>query len=327
MALWQSYHTPTTIADALRLLRHYGGKAQLIAGGTDLLLDMQFNNHPPVEALVDVTRIEGLDTIRQEEGWVMVGAAVTHTQIERSALLRTHGLALVESCRVVGGPQVRNVATIGGNVAHALPAADGTIGLLALDAQVQLCTLHEDGTLDCSWQPLLSVFAGPGRNTLGPDQMLGAFRFRPSEPRQASAFDRIMRPQGVALPILGVAARLTLDPTLAQVLEATIAVGPAGPVPFRATEAEAVLTSGTPFTDELVEAAVAAAQAQAQLRTSRHRASKEYRHEMVAVLLRRVLSTAVERAGKRVNRKELTAKDAESAKVGEGDFCGHADCV
>lgn len=296
MSLWQSYHTPTTIADALRLLSAYQGKAQIIAGGTDLLLDMQFNNHPPVEALVDVTQIEGLDAIRQAEGWIVVGAAATHSQIERSPVIHRHGTALAESCRVVGGPQVRNVATIGGNVAHALPAADGTIGLLALEAQAQVCTLQEDGSLSCDWQPLLSLFAGPGRNTLKPNQLLAAFRFRERQPRQASAFDRIMRPQGVALPILGVAARVTLDPTQTRVTEATIAVGPAGPVPFRATEAEAVLTGGAAFNDELVEATVAAAQAQAQLRASRHRASREYRHEMVAVLLRRVLHRAVARA-------------------------------
>ncbi|HXF62572.1 MAG TPA: FAD binding domain-containing protein [Caldilineaceae bacterium] len=296
MSLWQSYHTPTTIVEALRLLSAYQGRAQIIAGGTDLLLDMQYNHHPPVDALVDVTRIEGLDAICQAEDWIVVGAAATHRQIERSPLIRRHGTALVESCRVVGGPQVRNVATIGGNVAHALPAADGTIGLLALDAQAQVCTLHEDGTVASAWQPLLSLFAGPGRNTLRPNQLLAAFRFRARQPRQASAFDRIMRPQGVALPILAVAAKVTLDPTQTRVTEATIAIGPAGPVPFRASEAEAVLAGGATFDDELVEAAVAAAQAQAQLRASRHRASREYRHEMVAVLLRRVLHRAAARA-------------------------------
>lgn len=295
MSYWQSYHTPTTIADALHLLRTHAGHAQIIAGGTDLILDMQAGNHPPVDVLVDVTRIEGLDTIRAEDGWVVIGAAVTHAQIERSALVRGHGMALVESCSVVGGPQVRNVATIGGNVAHALPAADGAIGLLALDAQVQVCTLAEDGVLDRQWQPLLTIFAGPGRNTLTPDQMLGGFRFPMLASRQASAFDRIMRPQGVALPILGVAAKVALDESLTRVTAATIAIGPAGPIPFRATAAEDVLT-GAAFSADLVEQAIEAARGQAQLRTSKHRASKEYRHEMVAVLLRRVLPLAVARA-------------------------------
>lgn len=306
MTYWQHYHTPTTVARALGLLRQYGDQAQLIAGGTDLILDMQSGAHAPVTALVDVTQIDGLTDIYTEtEGdqkWIVLGAAVTHTQIERSPLIQAHGAALVESCSVVGGPQVRNVATIGGNVAHALPAADGTIGLLALNAQVEICTLAGDerstdgeGTLMREWQPLLSIFAGPGRNNLAGNQLLSAFRFPQRASRQASAFDRIMRPQGVALPILGLAANVTLDESLQQVTSATIAIGPAGPIPFRAASAEAVLTSA-PFSDELVEAVIDAAQSQAQLRTSRHRASQEYRHEMVAVLLRRVLQRAVERA-------------------------------
>lgn len=299
MSYWQTYHTPTTLGDALTLMRQYGPKAQLIAGGTDLILDMQSGHHPPVEALVDVTRIAGLNEIRLEASaepdgpaWVVLGAATTHTQIERSPLIQEHGAALVESCRVVGGPQVRNVATIGGNVAHALPAADGTIGLLALNAQVQVCTLDDTGALDCTWQPLLSIFAGPGRNNLGDNQMLGAFRFPTRQPRQGSAFDRIMRPQGVALPVLGLAARVTVDAAGKQVTEATIAIGPAGPIPFRATEAEAVLT-GAPYDDALLDQVIAAAQAQAKLRTSKHRASRDYRHVMIDVLLRRVLPRAL----------------------------------
>ena len=306
MTHWQHYHTPSTVAHALGLMRQYGDQAQIIAGGTDLILDMQSGNHAPVTALVDVTHIDSLSTIHTESNtddkkqWVVIGAAVTHTQIERSALLREHGMALVESCSVVGGPQVRNVATIGGNVAHALPAADGTIGLLALNAEVQIHTLatqngSDEGTLTSEWKPLLAIFTGPGRNNLSSNQLISAFRFPQRQARQASAFDRIMRPQGVALPILGLAANVMFDESLTQIVDATIAIGQAGPIPFRAATAEEVLKSA-PFSDELLEAAIDAAQAQAQLRTSRHRASQEYRHEMVAVLLRRVLLAAVARA-------------------------------
>lgn len=295
MSLWKEYHLPTTVDEALTLMERYGGEAQFVAGGTDFVLDLEYGNHAPVEALVDVTKINGMDQIRTEDDRVVIGAAVTHAQIERHPLVREHGAALAESSSVVGGPQVRNVATIGGNVAHALPAADGTIGLLALDAEVQVCTLGAAG-VTCEWRPLLSIFAGPGRNNLATNQMLAAFRFPMLGARQASAFDRIMRPQGVALPILGLAAKLTLRADLAGVATANIAIGPAGPIPFRATEAEAILTAAPRFDDSAIEAAIEAAQAQARLRTSKHRASKEYRHEMIAVLLRRVLNTAAARA-------------------------------
>jgi CO/xanthine dehydrogenase FAD-binding subunit len=297
MTHWTEYHTPASVAEALTLLDQYGDDAQLVAGGTDLILDLQYNGHGPIHALIDVTSIAGLNTIEEVDDALVIGAAVTHAQIERDQRLRTHATAMVESCSVVGGPQVRNVATIGGNVAHALPAADGTIGLLALNADVQVCTLT-GGALECAWQPLLSIFAGPGRNNLAKNQMLGAFRVPKQGPRQASAFDRIMRPQGVALPILGVAANLTLDASLTRVAAATIAVGPAGPIPFRATDAEAVLTTAAGFDDDVIAATIGAAQAQAQLRTSKHRASKEYRHEMIAVLLDRVLRTAFARASR-----------------------------
>ena len=296
MNTWNQYHRPDSIQEALTLLHRYDQDAQIVAGGTDLILDLEFGNHTEVEALVDVTAIPGLDRIEENDGWVELGAAATHAQIDRSPLVLAHGLALVESCSVVGGPQVRNVATIGGNIAHALPAADGAIGLLTLGAEVQVCTLANDGAgFDCEWRPLLAIYDGPGRNNLASNQMLSAFRFRKLRPRQASGFDRIMRPQGVALPILGVAASVTLDDALTRVTDAVIAIGPAGPIPFRATEAEEIVASAA-LSDDLVEAVIDTAQAQAKLRTSKHRASKAYRHEMIAVLLRRVLNKTVERA-------------------------------
>ena len=292
---WQAYHTPQTIDEALSLLTQYGSNAQIVAGGTDLILDVQQGNHTVPQALVDVTTIRGLDAIRQEGGWVIVGAAVTHADIERNPLVRRHGTALAESCSVVGGPQVRNVATIGGNVAHALPAADGTIGLLSLNAEVQVCAWNGAAT-ECTWQPLLSIFAGPGKNKLAANQMLGAFRFPVTGAHTGSAFDRIMRPQGVALPILGVAAKVVLDEARRHAAAATIAIGPAGPIPFRATESEAILLAADPLDEAAIAAAIAAAQGQAELRTSKHRATKEYRHEMIAVLLDRVLPAAIDRA-------------------------------
>lgn len=293
--LWQAYHLPATLDAALALLHDLGPQAQIIAGGTDLILDMQQGNHPPPAALVDVTHIPGMDAIAETDGWIRLGAAVTHAQIEQHPLLRRHAGALVESCGVVGGPQVRNVATLGGNVAHALPAADGTIGLLALGAEAEVSTWTPEGSAS-AWLPLPALFAGPGRNTLQTGQLITAFRVPLLPPRTGSAFDRIMRPQGVALPILGLAARLQVDESRARITEAAIAIGPAGPVPFRAAQAEAALRAAPAFGPEAVEAAVAAAQAEVTLRTSKHRATRAYREELLPVLLRRVLKRAFERA-------------------------------
>ena len=218
-----------------------------------MVLDMQQGNHAPVAALVDVTTIEHLSDIWQEEGWVIIGAAATHAAIEAHPLVRRHGQALVESCGVVGGPQVRNVGTIGGNVAHALPAADGAIGLLALGAEVQVCTLDGDD-LHCAWQPLLSIYAGPGRNKLADNQLLAAFRFPVcrAAPGQRLRPDHASPGRGAADPGRGGHG----DPgcSLASAsTQAAIAIGPAGPVLFRATEAEQVLTSAPAVDAAVIE--------------------------------------------------------------------------
>src|SRR4030095_10435782 len=116
---------------------------------------------------------------------------------------------LIESCGVVGGPQVRNVATLGGNVAHALPAGDGTTSLVALDAEAEIIHLGNR-----KWLPIRELFLGPGQSLLDSSRdLLLRFRFKACADGEASAFKRIMRPQGVALPVLGCAVSVRLDST------------------------------------------------------------------------------------------------------------------
>ncbi len=296
MRYWKHYHLPERLGEALDLLASYRGEATLIAGGTDLLLDLDEGRHPPVEALIDVTRIAEMKGIRKEDEVVHLGAAVTHSEIVASALLQEQAACLVESCRVIGGPQVRNVATIGGNVAHALPAADGTVSLVALGTEALVARRGEDGSVSQTWRPLLELFLGPGQSAVDRRrEIIVAFRFPARRPFEGSAFDRIMRPQGIALPILGVAARVQVTPDGERFQRVSLCIAPAGPVPFRASEAERVL-EGAVVSEGIVERAIRTAQEEAHVRTSRHRATKAYRQEMIAVLVRRVLSRALERA-------------------------------
>ncbi len=111
---------PCTVEEALGLLAHYRGAARIVAGGTDLLLEMRQGHRPAVEALVDITRIPELVRLEQIDGWFVVGAGVTHAQIASSGLLIKKATCLAESCGVVGGPQVRNVATLGGECGQCL---------------------------------------------------------------------------------------------------------------------------------------------------------------------------------------------------------------
>ncbi len=291
MSLWTHYHTPTTVDEALTLLASYQGRARVIAGGTDLLLDIRHGHTPRPEALVDITRITGIAALRQDSDVMALGAGVTHAQIVAEPVLATRATCLVESCGVVGGPQVRNVGTIGGNVAHALPAGDGTTSLVALDAEADVAL---DGVRQ--WLPIRDLFVGPGQSRLDQTRdVLVGFRFRLCGPREGSAFKRIMRPQGVALPILGCAAWMRLDESAERYDDLRICIGPVSKVPARAEAVEEALR-GAVVGAEAVERAVSVARETLRPRTSKYRATAEYRQEMVEVLLRRVLPLAAQRA-------------------------------
>ncbi len=290
MSLWKYYHTPKTVEEALDLLAEYDGEAQVVAGGTDLILEMHEGRRPPVKALVDVTHITGLDQIQRGDEWITIGAAVTHTQIVRSQLVREHGTALAEGSSVVGGPQVRNVGTLCGNVAHALPAADGTVALIALGAEGQV-TNHAGSR----WVPLLDLFEGPGYSAVDSSrELLTAVRFRPTGEREASAFTRVMRPQGVALPMFVVAVMVRLDTAGERFEKTGVSLGPVAPTPYRSRVAEEIL-QGAEAGDEAYQRAVEAALEECHPRTSKYRATSEYRVEMIQTLLPKALETAVAR--------------------------------
>jgi len=289
MPLWKDYHLPVSVDEAVGLLARYDGKARVVAGGTDLILDLQQGNEHPVEALVDVTRIVGLNEIREEAGFILIGAGVTHTQIVASELLHRKATSLVEASYVVGGPQVRNVATIGGNVAHALPAADGTTALNALDAEVEVVSFNGR-----RWIPFAALFLGPGKSAIDSTrEVLTALRCKATGPHEGSAASRIMRPQGVALPIMNFSTWVRVIDNVID--EVALAVAPVAPTPFRCKQTETFL-KGKPATTESIEAAVNVLLSECKPRTSPHRATAEYRKEVLPVLLRRTLNKAIERA-------------------------------
>lgn len=291
MKLWNHYHTPKSIDEAVRLLADYGGSARIIAGGTDLLVDMRAGGHEAQEALIDITHIPELATIDSDDQSIMIGAGVTHTAIVKSLLIANDATCLVESCGVVGGPQVRNVATLGGNVAHALPAGDGTTSLVALDAEAEVIL---DGTR--RWLPIADLFLGPGKSLLDPTRdILLRFRFKPAAEREATAFKRIMRPQGVALPVLGCAVWVRLDSTGSTFEAARICIAPVATTPQRATEVESAI-QGKPINEDTVNEMAELAQNTLQPRTSKYRATADYRNEMIDVLLQRTLPLAAKRA-------------------------------
>ena len=287
---WNNYHTPQSIEEAVQWLQHYDGRARVIGGGTDLLLEIQQGRSPVEEAMVDTSRIAGLDGITLDRDYITIGCAVTHTQIIHDQHISCYGTCLVESCGVIGGPQVRNVATLAGNVAHALPAGDGSIGMLALDGEVEVTT-----ATGSRWLPMQDVFLGPGKSAIDHHRaILTRLRFRPTRDREGSAFTRVMRPQGVALPMISMAARMQLDES--DIITAVrISVGPAGPVPYLAEAAMDVLKDG-PARQDQYDMAAETVLASVSLRTSKYRATRAYRAEMIRTHLPLILTRAAERA-------------------------------
>jgi CO/xanthine dehydrogenase FAD-binding subunit len=287
MSLWQQYLRPQSLADALSALGDSGGAVAVIAGGTDLLLDLDQGRHSAVETLIDVTDVPEMLEIQQQDDFIFIGAAVPLRDVIEDELVRSQLTALVEACELIGGPQVRNVATLGGNVAHALPAGDGTIALLALGAEAEIASAN-----GARWVSLDELFVSPGEPSFNrANELVVRFRVPSSRDGEGSAFRRVMRPQGVAIAIMNMGGRLQVDEE-GIIQEAGLAIGPAGPRPLRARTTEEALV-GRALDDASFSRALEALRGEVTLRTSAHRATKEYRTHLLESLLRQTLEAAM----------------------------------
>ena len=283
--MWTEYQSPTTVAEALALLRAKDGAARVIAGGTDLALQAQ-RGESGVACAVDVTGIPELNVIALEGPDLVIGACVTHAQAASDPLVRRHAPALATACSAVGSPQIRNAGTIGGNIVNAQPAADAVIALLALDATVVIA--RQDGTRR---EPLFNLFAGPGRSGVdATHEIVVQVRLPIPADGERSAFVRLARRGALALPMLNVAVAAKISPDTID--WARIAIGPVAPVPYRAVRAEAALRGGPRSLEAVLHASQIAAD-EAQPRSSLLRGNREYRKRMVAVLVRRALLQAL----------------------------------
>ncbi len=300
MNLWQEYKRPTSVIEAVQSLASASGSALPIAGGTDLLLDLKQGHHPPIHTLIDLTFIPEMSALELRGDELFIGAAVPVNRVALDPLTGTHAQALVEACNLIAGPQVRNTATLGGNVAHALPAADGTIALTALEAQAEVAsyapaTVPGGETVTTRRMPFTSLFLGPGKSAIDKTkEIIVGFYLPITNNHQASCFKRIMRPQGVALPILNCA--VWLERAGDVVNDIHIAVGPGASTPFRATQAEAALR-GQALNEETFTRTLETLLGQAKFRSSARRAGADYRKHIVGGLFKDVLDTAWGRAG------------------------------
>jgi xanthine dehydrogenase FAD-binding subunit len=283
------YLVTHTVEETLEILTNACGNARIVSGGSDLLLEMQQGISLPVGTLVDVTEIDELCALEMRDESLFIGASVTLSRLANSPLIKQHAQASADAAMLMANPQVCNVATIGGNVAHALPAADGTISLLALDALTEVANINGNRMV-----PLQALFKGPGESNLDPcSDLLVGFYLPLCEKGQASAFVRRVNPQGIALAILNMAVWLQREGE--QITDIRIAVGPSGPVPLRMRAAEKELIGHIPSL-EAQSSALLELLKEANFRTSPHRAPAEYRRHLAEVLLQEAVNIAWKRA-------------------------------
>ena len=293
----QQYHQPLTIPEALEMLARYDGKARIIAGGTDVIPLLR-QGDLQAEALIDITRLPQMNDIKAEGGAICLGGLVTHAQVCSSAVIRERTGFLAEAAATVGSPQIRNVATVAGNLISGQPAADTSIPLLALNAKVKIVSRAGEREI-----PLTQFFLGQGQTALDCSrEIMTQIRFPALQKNQGGSFLRLGMRKALALPILVLATVVMIDPGKKTIKDAAIAIGPVAPTPFRALKTEAQLR-GAPISQGSLETAAQNAFEEANPRSSLLRGSLEYRKEMVKVFVRRGLSMALANAGAAVTEE------------------------
>ncbi len=276
----EAFYRPTTIREALRLLRAGNGQSRIVAGGTDLIVEADRT----IRYLIDITKA-GLSYIRREEEAYRIGATTTLSEIEQSVALRrlANGL-LNQAAATCGSIQNRNLATIGGNLAHGSPAADTVPALLALDALIVIARERRRSEM-----PIADYLEHPPKGLLTEIKIPTP----PAGKRTAWSFQKLGR-TAIDIALVNVAAGLQLD-ARSRVKWARIALGAVSSTPVRASQAEQILT-GRQFDDTAINEAVDAI-AQAIHPISDVRATADYRRQMSQVLTRRALNDCATQAG------------------------------
>src|SRR5256884_3234294 len=280
------YFAPATLDEALALLAEHGGDAKPLAGGQSLLPAMNFRLARPA-VLVDLNRIAELAYVRADSG-VSIGAMTRQRTVERSDVVARAAPLLAEAMPSIAHPQIRNRGTVGGSIAHADPSAELPAVMLALEARFQARSATGERSI-----PAGEFFKGMLETALEPGELLVEIAIPPLPGRSGTAFVEMARRHG-DYALVGVAAVVTLDPR-GRCKTARRSMLSVGDGPIRATEAEKVLAGQTP-SEELLRAAADAAATRDVDPPSDIHASAAYRRPLVAVLTRRALARAFERA-------------------------------
>lgn len=277
------YYEPKTLDEALEILAKYGEDAKVLAGGTDLLVKMKVRLIEP-KVIVSIKKIPSLRYIVEESDFIRIGTLTTLRDIERSPVIRSYIPALQDSARVMGSIQVRNMATIGGNLCNASPAADTAPSLLVHNAKVKLVSKRGFRLVD-----LEEFFQGPGKTVMEPDELLMEVIVE-KRGRGMSAFKKVSR-VAIDISIASSAVYLVVENT--TIREVRVALGSVAPKPIRARKTEGHVVGLRVGSKELMETLVLLDEEISPITDVRSTA--EYRKYIVKVLAWDAVNTAYER--------------------------------
>ena len=282
---------PASIQEASRIVKDNGPGGRFLAGGTDLVIAIKEQGLAP-KYVVDLKRIPNLSGIREEaDGSLTIGALTTMREIETSPPIRRRLLFLAQSAAEVGSVQIRNRATIGGNMANATPSADVAPALLVLDAKAKIAGAGGERVLN-----LEEFFRGPGQTVMLAEEILTAILIPPIPPKLVGEYIKFSPREMMDLAYVGVAVALVLNGKERKCESARIALGAVSPTPMRARKAEALIEKQI-LTEELAEKAGEEA-ARESRPISDVRSSADYRRAMVGAMTKRaLLNAATERPG------------------------------
>ncbi len=278
--MWESYITPSTLDEALKELAEKPSETRIVAGATDLMLELERGIRPGITRLIDISRLPGLDQILHDGDWIRLGPLVTHNQCAGSPLIREHAMTLALACWEVGAPQIRNRGTVAGNLITASPANDSIPPLMALDAEITLRSTAGERHL-----PLADFYTGVRGTVMAPDELLSEIRFPVGPGSRRSAFFKLGLRRAQAISVVNSAIVLDFDED--RIARARLTLGSVAPVVLHAEEAEAFLT-GKSLDLEVIEHAAALA-ANAAQPIDDLRGSAAYRKHMVKVCVSRSL--------------------------------------
>jgi carbon-monoxide dehydrogenase medium subunit len=283
------YLAPSSLVEALSDLERVGNEAKIIAGGTDLVPSLKLRLTEQ-KYIIDLSRVKELDFIESSNGQLRIGALTKHSALERSPHVREAAYVLAEAASQIGSSQIRNMGTVGGNLANASPCSDTATPLLALEADVKLVNSSSERAVS-----LQSFFTGVKKTVLQSDELLTEIRVPVQSQETGAAFIKVGRRSGPELAIVSSAAAVTLGNHTCEGVR--IALGSVAPTPFRAKKAESFLTGRALDEESIREASEIASEEISPI--SDVRASAEYRREITKVIVEMVIKKAIERSRRR----------------------------